>query len=313
MYFYTKIQTRMLHKILKVGFNLMREQQVNAYNFGDSFMTFDNFSETEQCDEFVKATDFPLNFNDITVVILCLKGSISIKFNIELTSTILSENQLCMILPNHIFQVIEVSKDFKAGFIVMKEDFLNFQIDLNKTTSLNYRLEDRYFFSLNSKETQECKTLYEAIRTKIKDKDNAYCKEIIQCYCQIMVYNIYNLIANVHNDTDSTQKRKSHYLYERFMKLLEQHHKEEYTVNFYADRLCITPKYLSSVIHGITGKHATEWIQEYRVLVAKVALRSTDNSLADIAELLNFSTSSHFGRFFKLHTGYSPREYQKLT
>jgi len=303
----------MLHKIPKIGFDMMREHQVNAYNFEDRFMIFDNLSETEQYYELVQPTDFPVNFNDITVVILCLKGSISIKFNIELNSTVLNENQLCMILPNHIFQVTEVSKDFRAGFLVMKQDFFNFQLDINKTTKLNYHIEDRYFFNLNNKEMQECKTIYEAIKSKIKDRDSVYCKEIIQCYCQIMVYNIYNLMINIQKHTAIDKKKGKNYLYEKFMKLLEQHHKEEYTVAFYANRLCLTPKYLSAVIHGITGKHATEWIQEYRILVAKIALRSTDSSLNDIAELLNFSTPSHFGRFFKLYTGYTPCEYRKLS
>ena len=303
----------MLHKIVKVGFNLMREQQANAYNLEDSFIIFDNLSDEEQYYEFVQATDFPLNFNDITVVILCLQGSISIKFNIELNDTILSKNQMCMILPNHIFQVTDVTKDFKAGFLVMKKDFFNFHIDINKTTNLNHHFEDRYFFDLNEKEMQECRTLYEAIKDKIRNKDNVYCKEIVQCYCQIMVYNIYNLMASAQKDTDNTKKRGSHYLYERFMKLLEHHHKEEYTVTFYANLLCITPKYLSSVIHSITGKHATEWIQDYRILEAKIALRATNANLKNIAELLNFSTPSHFGRFFKLYTGYTPREYRKLS
>jgi AraC-type DNA-binding domain-containing proteins len=303
----------MLHKIPKIGFDMMREHQVDAYNFENRFMIFDNLSETEQYCELVQPTDFPVNFNDITVVILCLKGSISIKFNIELSCTTLRENQLCMILPNHIFQVTEVSEDFRAFFLVMEKDFFNFQLDVNKTTKLNYHLEDRYFFSLNDKETQECRTIYEAIRSKIKDKDSAYCKEIIQCYCQVMVYNIYNLMINASESADIDKKKRTDYLYERFMKLLEQHHKEEYTVAFYADRLCLTPKYLSAVIHSITGKHATEWIQEYRVLVAKIALRSTDSNLKDIAEMLNFSTPSHFGRFFKLHTSCTPCEYRRLS
>jgi len=301
----------MLHKIFKIGFNFIREN-VNTYNLENNFMICDNFSEEKQPYELMRPTDFPTSLNDVTIVIFCVEGSISIKFNVELESMTLCKNQLCMILPNQIFQTTEVSKDFKAGFVVMKKDFFNFQIDINKTANLNYNLKDRYFFSLNDKEMQECKTIYETIKDKIKERNSVYCKEIVQSYCQILVYNIYNLMVNAREESDNSKKKGNSGLYEKFMKLLEQHHKNEYRVTFYADLLCLTPKYLSSVIYGITGKHATEWINEYRVLEAKVALKSTDMSFKEIAELLNFSTSSHFGRFFKLHTGYTPREYQKL-
>jgi len=311
-YLCIKKQSKMTDKLFRVGFNLMREQ-VNAYNLEDNFMICDNLSEEEQYHEFIKTTDFPINLNDISFIIFCLEGYMSIKFNVELKSISLKKNQLCLILPGQIFQVTEISTDFKAGLLVMKKDFFNIQIDINKTTNLNYNLADRYFFHLSNKEVLECKNIYETIKDKIKDRDNVYCKEIIQCYCNILVYNIYNLIKHAQKDDDNSKKNRNHYLYEKFMKLLEQYHKTEHTVIFYANRLCLTPKYLSSVIHNITGKHATEWIQEYRVLVAKIALRSTDMSLKNIAELLNFSTPSHFGRFFKHVTGMSPKEYRKLS
>ena len=101
-------------------------------------------------------------------------------------------------------------------------------------------------------------------------------------------------------------------IYEKFIKSVEEHYRKEHCVKFYADVICLTPKYLSSVIFDVSGKHASDWIREYIILEAKVLLKSIDMNLKDISDSLNFCTPSHFGRFFKRYTGYTPSEYKKL-
>jgi len=101
-------------------------------------------------------------------------------------------------------------------------------------------------------------------------------------------------------------------IYERFMKSVEEHYRKEHSVQFYADVLCLTPKYLSSVIDEVSGKHASDWIHKYIILEAKALLKSTDMSLKAISDGLCFCTPSHFGRFFKRYTGCTPSAYKKL-
>ena len=96
------------------------------------------------------------------------------------------------------------------------------------------------------------------------------------------------------------------------IKSVEENYRKEHSVKFYADKICLTPKYLSTVIYEISGKHASDWIQEYIILEAKALLKSTNMSLQNISDVLCFCTPSHFGRFFKRYTGYTPSEYKKL-
>ena len=98
--------------------------------------------------------------------------------------------------------------------------------------------------------------------------------------------------------------------FERFMELLTQYHKQERSMGFYAERLHITPKYLSSVIKEVSGKSAAEWIDQYVILEAKALLRYSGLSIQEIAYELNFSTQSFFGKYFKHHTGISPSAYK---
>ena len=72
----------------------------------------------------------------------------------------------------------------------------------------------------------------------------------------------------------------------------------------------LTPKYFSSLIKQDSGKTAGEWISEMLLLESKVRLQDKSQSIAQIAYDVNFSDPSHFGKFFKKHTGMSPLKYR---
>ena len=81
---------------------------------------------------------------------------------------------------------------------------------------------------------------------------------------------------------------------------------------FVADKLCVSPKYLSSIVHQVSGKYATDWINQYVILEAKSMLRMESVAIKDVSNRLNFANQSFFAKFFKQHTGYTPKEYKAL-
>ena len=96
----------------------------------------------------------------------------------------------------------------------------------------------------------------------------------------------------------------------RFLSLLTQHYKENRSVDFYADKLCISPKHLSSVIKQLSHKTAHEIISDVVIMAAKQLLKTTTLSIQEISEELNFANQSFFGKFFKQNTGQSPSSYR---
>ena len=82
-------------------------------------------------------------------------------------------------------------------------------------------------------------------------------------------------------------------------------------MQFYADKLYLSPKYLSKIIKQASGRSGPEWIDAFVILEAKNMLRHSDISIKDIVYRLNFSSSSVFNKFFRLHTGMSPSDYRK--
>jgi AraC family transcriptional activator of pobA len=98
----------------------------------------------------------------------------------------------------------------------------------------------------------------------------------------------------------------------RFMKLLPEHFKEERSVQFYADLLFVTPKYLSQTVKEISGKTAGELIDQMVITEAKILLSDLSSSIAQVAESLYFSDQFFFSKYFKNQTGTTPREYRTM-
>ena len=101
-------------------------------------------------------------------------------------------------------------------------------------------------------------------------------------------------------------------IFKQFLKLVETHHYKERDISFYAEKLCLTPKYLSSIIRDVSGELAGNWIDNYVIIEAKALLISSNLTIQEICYKLNFSTPSSFTRFFKRITGMSPRKFRTL-
>jgi AraC-like DNA-binding protein len=82
-------------------------------------------------------------------------------------------------------------------------------------------------------------------------------------------------------------------------------------VNVYASLFHITPKYFSSICKRLTGRTANQLISYEIMRSAQISLRDSSKSIKQIAASLGFKNQSHFGRFFRLHTGVSPQQYRE--
>ncbi|MGN0188323.1 MAG: helix-turn-helix domain-containing protein [Candidatus Cryptobacteroides sp.] len=96
----------------------------------------------------------------------------------------------------------------------------------------------------------------------------------------------------------------------QFIKLVSEYHHTERTVLFYADKMCLTPKYLSKLVKSATGRSAPDWIDSYVILEIKNMLKYSNMPIKEIAARLNFSNQSVFHKYFRAHTGMTPVQYR---
>lgn len=111
-------------------------------------------------------------------------------------------------------------------------------------------------------------------------------------------------------DRDIKTISSSRKIFDGFCKLLSENCRKHHDVKFYADKLCITPYYLSRITHRIFSVSPKELIDRQIVMEIKSLLTSTELTIKEIAELYNFESSSYLGRYFRRHIGMTPSEYR---
>jgi YesN/AraC family two-component response regulator len=158
---------------------------------------------------------------------------------------------------------------------------------------------------------EENLAIYKFIKDKITE-NGEYCNEAsIKGYIHALVFNVYfKHITEERNNNRICRVSRQQELFNRFMKTVQEHYIYERGIEFYANLLCVTPKYLSQIVHRVSGRYAGEYIRNCVILEAKVLIRSRAYNMQQISEKLHFTSLSFFGRYFKQATGYTPLQYQ---
>lgn len=115
----------------------------------------------------------------------------------------------------------------------------------------------------------------------------------------------------VNMEEETTSKEVGNIHIDKFMKLVESHLKEQHSVQYYADKLCITPNYLNEIVTSTKGISAKQYIRNKVMDEAQRLLTYTDFPISDIAFDLHFSTVSYFIRSFRQYTGTTPLLYRR--
>lgn len=100
-------------------------------------------------------------------------------------------------------------------------------------------------------------------------------------------------------------------LYDRFIYLVSRHAMREHQIDFYAGKMCLSVRYLGTVIRQTSGSTAKQWIDRALVTHIEAELRHSDKSLTQIADEMNFPNTSFFSKFFRRMTGMSPLDYRR--
>ncbi|MBQ8336036.1 MAG: AraC family transcriptional regulator [Bacteroidaceae bacterium] len=218
----------------------------------------------------------------------------------------LSRNNVIVLPENHIINNISLNLIQEHCIIATSVDYILNMPSPIDTSIFSYsrymsviRIAEEKFDDLENyyrfiyKESMEC---------------GKYRTEIIRSIFYALILEILAEYEKIFNTQVEASKIKANNLSDDFFRLLAIHYKERHSVRFYADTLNLTPKYLSTAIKRTTGRPILEWIHEALIIDAKMLLRTTDLTVQEVSEQLNFSSPSAFVQFFKKHTGKTPRK-----
>ena len=166
-------------------------------------------------------------------------------------------------------------------------------------------------------------------QVKVSDTDIVTARHIIDTIWHIVHQNDYNrqtvsnLVAALmhlydgvyrhHTDMLQASQSREQTIFDRFIQLVNQHCAEQHQISYYANRMCLTERYLSTIIRQTSGVTAKEWIDRALITRIKVELMHTDKSVAQISDELSFPNPSFFSKYFKRVTNLTPLEYKQTS
>ena len=162
---------------------------------------------------------------------------------------------------------------------------------------------------IHSLSTQELRALYifyTMLYSAAANTENPFRLQVIENLIRVFYYGGVNSFPRTNKSAASTNT-----IVQRFMELVQEHYTQQRLISFYADKLCITPKYLSKLVKENTGLAASDWIERHVILEARAMLQSSEMTIQQIASALNFPNQSFFGKYFKRATGLSPKQYRE--
>lgn len=206
-----------------------------------------------------------------------------------------------------IIQNAEVSSNFDASFIVLSKRFCdNLFVLLKDSPSYGTATMERVIH-MPENLVPKFEMFYAHIRDIFSDPRgaNAY-----QAMVLAIASFFYECGTKCYLPVINSSQKSSNRLTEKFLSLVQQHFKKERFLDYYANQLEVSPKHLSRTVKEATSFSAVDWIDRFVILEAKVLLKSTNLSIQQISDELNFASQSFFGKYFKKHTGHSPKDFR---
>lgn len=235
----------------------------------------------------------------------------SAKMSIDMVEYNFSEPyNIIKFMPNQILSVEAISDDFDAHIIVVSKRFMdNLLVYINGSVSMRPGIRFDVVERVDTNEMQQLTLFYKALRNIVGNDENPYRIQVVQHVLMAIFYSS-DRLRTIKDDADVRTSADN--ISRAFLKMVKDNFRSERQLKYYADALCITPRYLSRVVKDCTGSSAADWIERYVVLEARALLKSTNMTIQQISDYLNFPSQTFFGKYFKRRTGLSPKEYRRV-
>lgn len=289
---------------------------IDEYSLGDDFIIGEvSGKKMEKSTALLNMLKYPFRF-DGYIIFFLRKGHFTIDFN--LNSYEVHENSLLVAVPGNIVRLAQYKED-RVGdaeliFTLISKEFMSqIRFDFIQAFKDSLRLLDNPCITLTP-EQLEIATDYFNLSRKVVMSSVHNKREIVGGLLTSLSYMAVDVwkqqVEDARENTSGSSARVNQ-IFERFLSLVQEFHTTERGMAFYADKICLTPKYLSKLVKQASGRSAPEWIDAYVILEAKNLLKYSNMTIKEIVYHLHFPNQSVFYKYFKAHTGMTPSEYRK--
>lgn len=243
--------------------------------------------------------------------ILCYEGEF--KFMFDDRPFTLSKHSAMIVRVQRLLEKKEISDDFSAKCIYIAPSYTEYcSPSTNYGIKGSLSLYQNPIMKLDDKQFEQMDLDYHYIEYRYNQEGHRFKDDIMYCCTQALFLDFFDIRAAEYNDLKTTVSEQNATLLSKFLGLLNDgnyiKHRE---VTWYADKLFVTPKYLSEVSKSVSGKPANYWINRYTTIHIRRLLRERDLSFTQISDMFEFSSPAYFSRFVQKNLGVSPTEFRQ--
>ena len=261
--------------------------------------------------EYLQDDESYMHFIKGTLLCFCRRGSVKIRINYEIYE--LFADDILTILPTHVFCIESYSEDVVIEAILYTDEYwaqIYHSVDYNIIKLVEHNPHARIPESIKG----EAFYMLDVIKRHetIEDLSDVNA-ELERAIAWGIAFSLLMLLVSL---IERNRPAEPHLLTRKdvlthdFFELLSAHYETERKVSFYASKLCVTPKHLSTMVKEVTHLPIMDWINNVTVLNIKRRLLTSTDTVQQISEDLNFQTPSTFVRYFRQHTGVTPSRYR---
>ncbi|MET3037576.1 helix-turn-helix transcriptional regulator [Chryseobacterium sp. NRRL B-14859] len=262
----------------------------------------------------------PANIDEVNLILdfymISLKRGIGGKMYYGQQEFDFDDGLMAFMEPNQVFRIQSdpASKEERSGWLLLiHPDFLwNTALakGIRRYEYFDYSVNEALF--LSEKEQKTLNNIIDNIKQEYQTNIDRFSKQIIISQIESLL----NYSERFYNRQFITREKSNHQILERLEKLLDEYFEHKIaekgllSVQFIADELNISPKYLSTLLKTLTGQNTQQHIHNKLIEVAKEKLSTTNLSVSEIAYEMGFEHSQSFSKLFKSKTAQSPLEFR---
>ncbi|MBQ7774063.1 MAG: AraC family transcriptional regulator [Bacteroidales bacterium] len=288
-------------------------QRIEGYNFNNKLgMAYISPFSKSNINELPPPKHTSTNENENTIGYLVIISG-KLELSIDYVNYTFNSSSWVELRPTAEVKLIGYSNDFMAYIVTAAESFVLDTLLDKKPIPISHfvDMKESPHLELTSDELTALKMSLDRILYYLR-REHSFKKDMLHN----TFYNFILEASHIFHNRDGVRKQlnnlsRKETIIRDFLVLVEQNAQNEHNPSFYSDKLCISTQYLSIVLKEVTGHTANYWIAKKITSEAKILLRTPRLTIKEITDKLHFADQSSFGKFFKKHTGISPKKYRE--
>ena len=267
----------------------------------DEVIFLDNLKEVE------KLSAIKMEYN---AIVHCRRGKVLLELGGSQQVTV-TAGQILLVPAQKLMQPMMVSTDVEADALFvsdhMLKSVLGHQIDIwNRALYLHetYVIDTQHWSAVINSHASS------VFRDQKLTLFHEFMLSTLRIFLLIICEELLHQVSSTPLEGKSASTEREKLLFNKFLDILQNEQQKRHQVNYYAERLCITPKYLSTISRNVSGKSPMRWITDSVMEDCYQLLRNTDLTVKEISARLGFPNSSFFGQYFREQAGVTPVSYR---